>query len=164
MVAGATNLGIGIAVEGVPSTDAATLALALAVGALGYGISLVLYVGASQQAGATRSQVVFSTAPLWGAALSWALFGEAMTSVLALAMGLVAAALALLAADRRVHAHIHAHTRMEHAHWHHHADGHHEHDHPEGVNASGWHSHPHTHEPVTHEHAHDPDLHHRHDH
>ena len=162
VVAGTVNLAIGIAVEGVPDARIATLALALLVGALGYGLSLVLYVGASQQAGATRSQVVFSTAPLWGAALSWAVLGEPITATAATAIALVAIALALLATGRLAHAHPHTHAPMRHAHWHRHDDGHHDHAHATPI--LGWHSHPHEHEPITHEHAHEPDLHHRHTH
>lgn len=162
VVAGTTNLAVGVAIEGVPPAAPGAIALALGIGALGYGVSLVLYVGASQQVGATRSQVVFSTAPLWGAALSWAVLGEAMTPIVAAAMALVAAALVLLALNRRAHAHRHTHEAMQHAHWHHHCDGHHDHAH--AVPFSGWHSHEHTHEPRTHEHPHQPDLHHRHEH
>ena len=164
VVAGGTNLALGVTLEGVPTASPGTIALALAVGALGYGMSLVLYVGASQQAGAMRSQVVFSTAPLWGAALSWVVLGEPMTPIGGAAMALVAAALVLLALDRRSHAHRHAHVPTQHAHWHHHPDDHHDHAHADGATFSGWHSHPHEHEPMTHDHAHEPDLHHRHEH
>ncbi|UJR78750.1 DMT family transporter [Sandaracinus amylolyticus] len=161
LVAGATNLAIGLVVEGVPAFDPRTLALALLVGATGYGISLVLYVAASQQLGATRSQAVFSTAPFWGVALSWLVLGEPVTPIAVVASVLLALALVVLPRDR--HAHAHTHERIEHAHWHRHDDAHHEHAH-EVVPRFGWHFHAHVHDPLTHEHAHEPDLHHRHDH
>lgn len=161
LVAGATNLAIGLAIEDAPAIGWRTLALAMLVGATGYGLSLVLYVGASQQLGATRSQAVFSSAPFWGVALSWLALGEPVTPSALVASVLLAIALVILPRDR--HAHTHVHERVEHAHWHRHDDAHHEHPH-DGMPPLGWHFHAHVHEPVTHEHAHEPDLHHRHDH
>jgi len=39
---------------------------ALLIGIFSYGISIVLYVTSAQNLGATRSQILFSTAPFWG--------------------------------------------------------------------------------------------------
>ena len=39
---------------------------ALLIGVFSYGISIVLYVTSAQNLGATRSQILFSTAPFWG--------------------------------------------------------------------------------------------------
>jgi drug/metabolite transporter (DMT)-like permease len=161
LVAGATNLGIGLAVEGAPSASPSTLGLGLVVGALGYGASLVLYVAASQQLGATRSQLVFSTAPFWGLGISWAALGDPITPVAIAAGALVALALAMLPRDR--HAHRHVHVPIAHAHWHRHDDGHHHHAH-ERPPRLGWHYHAHQHDAEEHEHPHEPDLHHRHGH
>jgi drug/metabolite transporter (DMT)-like permease len=161
LVAGTTNVALGIAIEGVPQAGLGTLGAALVVGTLGYGISLVLYVAASQQLGATRSQAVFSSAPFWGLAIAWLVLGEPITIVSIVAGVLLALALALLPRER--HAHGHTHLPMEHGHWHRHDDGHHEHAHQRAPRL-GWHSHFHAHEPITHEHVHEPDLHHRHEH
>ena len=68
-IAGAVNLVVGLAVEGTPT--AANVATALAVGSLGYGVSIMLYIKGAQHLGATRSQLLFATAPLWGVALAW---------------------------------------------------------------------------------------------
>ena len=65
LAAGATNLAIGL---GVSSWDAApgTAVAALGLGALSYGASIVLYIAAAQNIGATRGQLVFSAAPFFG--------------------------------------------------------------------------------------------------
>lgn len=158
-VAGSLNLALGLALEGAPS--AGTAASALGVGALAYGVSLVLYVGAAQQLGATRSQVVFSTSPLWGVALAWAALGEAATPLQGAAGALMALSLWLVHRER--HEHAHHHEALDHTHLHRHDDGHHDHSHP---GRPPWlpHTHRHTHEPVEHSHPHRPDLHHRHPH
>ena len=132
----------------------------LGIGALGYGLSLVLYVAGAQQLGATRSQVVFSTAPLFGLAAAWMVLGEVVGWPHGLAAALMATALWLL--HRENHEHTHQHEPAEHTHWHRHDDGHHDHGHC--GSGSGWHLHEHRHEWVRHRHPHRPDLHHRHRH
>jgi drug/metabolite transporter (DMT)-like permease len=156
-VAGAFNLALGLSIEGAP----AGVPAALGVGALGYGVSLVLYVAGAQQLGATRAQMAFSTAPFWGVATAWIAFGEPVQAVQVGAGVAMAAALALVQSER--HAHGHHHEAVAHTHWHRHGDGHHEHGHPRPP-PFGWHVHAHTHGAVTHAHPHRPDLHHRHDH
>lgn len=160
VVAGLFNLIIGGAVLGGVGAGASAL-LALLVGALAYGISIVLYITAAQGLGASRSQMVFSTAPFFGVILSLLFLGESFTGVQAVAAALVGGSLVLLFSER--HAHVHRHHRMAHQHWHRHDDGHHEHEHA-GVSDVTFHAHPHTHEDAEHEHAHWPDIHHRHDH
>lgn len=160
LVAGTTNLAIGVALA--PFDRAAPpLAAALVVGALSYGASIVLYITSAQALGATRSQIVFSTAPFFGVLLSVLILGEALTISSVVAGLLFVAAIALFTAER--HAHSHRHEAMDHEHLHRHDDGHHEHDHP-GLARSTWHSHPHHHDSAHHTHPHLPDLHHRHDH
>lgn len=158
-VAGATNLAIGIVVER-PALHY-TWALALVLGAVSYGLSLVLYVASSQQIGAVRSQLVFATAPFFGVAIAWAFLAEAPGIWVGAGALLLIVALVLMPRDR--HGHAHRHAAITHAHWHRHGDGHHEHGHGR-MPLLGWHYHEHAHEALEHEHAHAPDLHHRHAH
>ena len=159
LVAGATNLGLGLALSAgrVPLTGW-SVAAALGVGALSYGLSIVLYISAAQQLGATRSQLIFSSAPFWGVLLSIVLLGDPLTPQLVFAVVLLAASIRLLVSERHLHEHTHA--SQEHTHEHSH-DLHHQHH---EVPASGPHTHGHAHTSVTHAHAHEPDLHHRHEH
>jgi drug/metabolite transporter (DMT)-like permease len=159
LVAGATNLALGLWLEPQPSFS--TAGAGLLVGALGYGVSLVLYVGAAQQLGATRSQLLFSTAPLWGAAAAWVFAIDVVGWAHAAGGALMILGLYLMGRER--HAHEHTHAEVVHAHAHRHDDGHHGHVH-RGLPAQTWHSHEHAHEKVRHTHPHAPDLHHRHRH
>ncbi len=160
LVAGGFNLGLGLRFEGeLPS--ATLVASALMVGAFSYGLSLVLYIAGAQQLGAARSQMIFSTAPFWGVAISWALFSEPVFRVQAIAGALMLVALWLMRSER--HEHQHRHETVKHLHWHRHDDGHHEHAHLGRPSRFG-HSHEHTHEPIGHAHPHRPDLQHRHSH
>ena len=160
LVAGSWNLVLGVALTPFPAAPADTV-LALVLGALSYGASILLYISAAQTLGATRAQVAFSTAPLFGVALAVAWLGEALLVAHAVSGLLFASALALLMLER--HAHRHAHQAMRHEHAHRHDDGHHLHSHA-GLPSGTRHSHPHEHEPMVHVHPHWPDLHHRHRH
>ncbi len=159
--AGAVNLGLGLAIAGTPELPAGPVLLALLVGALSYGASIVLYISAAQSLGAVRAQMIFATAPFLGVLGSVLLLGEALSAWQIAAGVLLVAANAILAFERHEHAHTHRAERHEHGHRH--DDGHHDHQHP-GLAASVWHTHAHEHEPLTHDHRHLPDLHHRHDH
>lgn len=136
------------------------LALALALGFVSYGLSLVLFILAMRGLGASRAGAFFGSYPFIGAALGVALLGEPATGRLLAAGALMLAAFLLLAAES--HGHRHRHEPLEHEHRHTHGDAHHAHDH--GLPPAGPHSHPHTHEAVEHEHPHLPDAHHRHRH
>jgi drug/metabolite transporter (DMT)-like permease len=160
LVAGACNLGASVAYEPYSATALATIG-ALMVGACCYGASIVLYIGSAQALGATRAQVAFSSAPLFGVALSVAWLGERLEIAHGVAGLLFAAAIGLLMHER--HAHRHQHEAMLHEHRHRHDDGHHLHSHP-GMPPGVGHSHLHEHEPMVHAHPHWPDLHHRHRH
>lgn len=160
LFAGTTNLALGLAVEPtLPVTPA--LPAAFAVGALSYGASIALYIGAAQQLGATRAQGLFASAPFLGAALSFALLGEPVGAGHVVGAALLAVSVLILL--RRRHSHEHVHEPMQHVHAHRHDDGHHLHAHP-GLAAGAWHSHWHSHEGLAHAHPHWPDLHHRHSH
>jgi drug/metabolite transporter (DMT)-like permease len=161
LAAGSVNVTLGVLLEPNAASDQAILG-ALALGALAYGLSLILYISGAQQLGATRSQLFFSTAPSWGVALSWLWLAEPIQPSQCIAAGLIAAALWLLHRER--HAHEHAHAAIAHTHWHRHDDDHHAHDHRPRMKPRGWHTHEHTHEPEVHTHVHRPDVHHRHNH
>ena len=135
--------------------------VALGVGVWSYGASLVLYIAAAQGIGATRGQIMFSSAPFFGVVLSVALLGERVEGLHLLAALLFGIAVVLLLAESHVHAH--THEALGHEHSHRHDDQHHNHEH---ASLPAWtrHTHWHEHEPVTHTHAHWPDMHHRHTH
>jgi hypothetical protein len=162
--AGAVTIPIGWLLGG--QATGSQIAAALLIGGLGYGASLVLYVAGAQQLGATRSQLVFSTAPLFGLAVAWGVFGESIGLEHFVAIGIMASALWILHLES--HEHEHHHEAQEHTHWHRHDDGHHGHHHDhqrhdsEEILDATWHQHRHTHADLTHRHAHSPDLHHRH--
>jgi drug/metabolite transporter (DMT)-like permease len=159
-VAGPLNLALGgLAGERLPSVE--LCAAALGVGALAYGISILLYIAGAQQLGATRSQLAFATAPVFGLVLAWTALGEPLSAAQVVAAALMGAGIVLITRDH--HRHEHSHPRVTHSHSHTHDDGHHSHHHP-GMPAWTRHTHEHQHEPLVHEHDHVPDLHHRHDH
>lgn len=157
-VAGSVNMTIGWTLAPLDATIAVICA-ALLVGALSYGASIVLYIQSAQWMGATRAQVVFSTAPVFGVGLAIAVLGESFTLTHAVAAPFFIGAVVLLLVEG--HSHEHKHKRMTHKHSHRHDDGHHNHVHP-GLPARTRHSHWHEHPPVDHKHPHWPDLHHRH--
>ncbi len=160
LVAGVVNLALGLGAAPL-SAPGATVGIALAVGALSYGASITLYVGAAQRLGAVRSQLVFASAPLFGLGLSAAVLGEPVTAVHAWVAALWMGSIALVFVGRHMHAH--THEPMGHIHLHQHDDGHHAHDHA-GAQPVAAHSHWHEHDAAVHTHAHWPDLHHRHAH
>jgi drug/metabolite transporter (DMT)-like permease len=156
--AGLTNLVLGVWLAPFEA-PAQHVAVALAAGALCYGASIVLYVHAAQALGATRAQVAFASAPLFGVGLAALWLDEPLSATELAAAGALAISAALVLRDR--HGHVHTHGALAHVHWHRHDDGHHRHVHPDG-GAAAAHAHWHEHEPLSHAHAHWPDLHHRH--
>jgi len=159
-VAGSVNLGLGLWLEG-GTPGVGTVVGGLVVGSLAYGASIVLYIRGAQQLGATRSQMLFATAPFLGVLVAWVLVGEPVLAVQVAAALLMGGALAVLFSDR--HEHDHVHPAQVHTHAHRHDDGHHDHRHPD-IPAEAWHTHEHGHAEVRHRHPHVPDLHHRHRH
>ena len=160
LAAGTTNLVIGVSLAPLAASFGEVLG-GLGIGVVAYGFSIVLYIASAQQLGATRSQLIFSSAPFWGVLLSVALLGEKLTWQHGAAAVIFIASIVLL--YREQHGHAHTHKEQEHEHMHQHDDGHHLHDHEELPKAS-WHSHVHEHTPLEHVHPHWPDLHHRHEH
>jgi len=140
---------------------------AMAVGFLGYGVSLVLYVLALRYLGSARSSAYFATAPFIGALLSIIIFHNPVGPALLIAALLMAVGVYLHISEH--HEHRHKHEAMEHEHEHvHDIDHRHAHrpeDEPVGGLKSGVsHSHKHSHDALEHNHPHYPDLHHRHEH
>jgi len=158
--AGGANLALAFLIEDA-SFVPVTWGLALVVGGLSYGVSIVLYIKGAQHLGATRSQILFSASPFLGGIFAWTFLGEPVLAMQLVAAAVMIAALYLLMTAR--HEHGHTHERMAHTHNHRHDDEHHRHIHP---NLPPWirHTHEHEHEELEHTHPHEPDLHHRHEH
>ncbi len=161
LVAGSLNLIIALTNGAhIPAPD--LVAAICAIGFLGYGISLALFVLALRHLGTARTGAYFSLAPFVGAILAIVMLSEPLSFRLIIAGMLMAIGLWLHLTER--HAHNHTHHAMEHEHQHIH-DEHHQHDHDHSpIDATKPHSHRHRHVRMTHRHAHYPDIHHRHDH
>jgi drug/metabolite transporter (DMT)-like permease len=160
LAAGAVNLALAMA-AGARLPAAPLLAGAAAVGFLGYGVSLVLFVLALRFLGTARTGAYFSTAPFVGAVLATLMFAEPVGWRLIAAAGLMGIGLYLHLVERHEHEHVHRPLEHEHPHVH---DAHHRHAHAGDAPPGEPHTHRHRHERLTHGHAHYPDLHHRHDH
>lgn len=158
LVAGGVNTAVGLAAA--PAPPAPAIGALLVIGALGYGVSITLWVAGARDLGAARAQVVFATAPFLGALVAWTVLREPVTWPAAAALVVAAAGVALV--SRSGHEHEHEHEALVHDHEHTHDDDHHDHVHPDGF--TGRHQHPHEHGHVRHSHPHVPDLHHRHAH
>jgi drug/metabolite transporter (DMT)-like permease len=156
--AGAVMLLIAVATGHlVPSAGFAAIALGL--GSVSYGLSMVLHLRALRLLGAARQAAFFATAPFIGAALAIPILGERPTAFAAFA-GILMVSGALLLVRAR-HSHLHDHAPLEHEHLHVH-DEHHQHPHEGPVTEP--HTHPHRHVSLTHRHPHVSDVHHRHPH
>lgn len=132
------------------------------IGVFSYGISIVLYVISAQNLGATRSQILFSTAPFWGISAAWIFLNEPLNLIVLISFSLLVSG--IIFTNLTSHGHPHYHKGIVHFHLHSHDDGHHYHIH-EGVSEKGLkHSHLHEHKEIKHTHKHCPDLHHRHEH
>jgi len=159
-VAGTVNLLLGLILATSSGLEIRQILAALAIGALGYGVSITLWVKGARDLGAARGQVVFAAAPFIGALLSWTVLHESISAVQVIAMPIAAAGVAL--SLRTSHEHAHRHAPLEHEHEQTHDDAHHDHLHAGPV--AGRHTHRHRHDSVEHVHDHVPDLHHGHAH
>lgn len=160
LIAGTVNTCLALSL-GAALPDALTLLSTAAVGLLGYGVSLVLFVLALRGLGTARTGAYFSTAPFIGAALALGLLGESATPAFWIAGGFMGLGVWLHLTER--HEHRHQHEALAHAHRHVH-DEHHQHPHDFPWDGSKPHTHWHQHAVVTHKHPHFPDIHHRHRH
>ena len=160
LLAGVVNctiaLGMGASLP-APQTSLVTMA----VGLLGYGISLVFFVLALRGLGTARTGAYFSTAPFIGSAVSLLLLGETATASFWIASALMGLGVWLHLTE--THEHEHTHEPLEHSHAHTH-DEHHQHQHDAGVDLAAPHTHWHRHLAITHKHSHYPDIHHQHSH
>lgn len=159
LVAGTTNLTLGLLLY--PVAPSPIWITALGIGGLSYGVSIVLYISSAQALGATRSQMVFATAPFFGVMMAVLWLGEGINTAQLVAGGLLVLSLGLLFVES--HDHSHEHEPITHTHSHRHDDGHHDHTHPDQEPPLR-HTHEHTHARSIHSHPHWPDLHHRHAH
>ncbi|MCU1400232.1 MAG: DMT(drug/metabolite transporter) superfamily permease [Acidimicrobiales bacterium] len=154
-VAGSVNLALGLVLDGFPRVD--LIAAALAVGAVGYGISITMWITGARLVGAARGQTIFALAPFIGAVLAWPINGDRLTSTVIVAFMVSLVGVVIVGSAH--HGHRHLHTAMIHAHAIDIGDPHHA---PGAIEVlSGT---EHRHRAITHEHAHLPDIHHRHSH
>lgn len=160
LLAGIVNCTIALTL-GASLPGPQTTLLAMAVGLLGYGISLVFFVLALRGLGTARTGAYFSTAPFIGSAVSLLLLGETATTSFWIASALMGVGVWLHLTE--THEHAHTHEPLEHLHVHIH-DEHHQHQHDAGVNLTEPHVHWHRHSSITHKHPHYPDIHHQHSH
>jgi drug/metabolite transporter (DMT)-like permease len=135
-------------------------AAALAVGAVCYGFSLVLFIVSLRRLGAFRTGAFFSLAPFVGAAVALPVLGEPAGWTLVPAALLMGLGAVLIAGED--HDHPHKHGPLRHAHSHAHGDLHHGHAHTEMPDKPHYHEHEHA--ETEHTHGHWPDGHHRHGH
>ncbi len=159
LVAGPVNLALAFAM-GAALPRWPSIAGAMLVGLLAYGVSLTLFVVALRQLGTARTGAYFSVAPFFGALLGLA-GGEPLTPTLIASGALMALGVWLHLTER--HGHEHEHVVGAHLHEHVH-DEHHQHIHDETATSDAPHTHWHEHAPLRHAHAHYPDAHHRHRH
>jgi len=160
LLAGLVNCVVALGM-GASLPEVQTSLLAMAVGLLGYGISLVFFVLALRGLGTARTGAYFSTAPFIGSAVSLLILGETATTAFWIASALMALGVWLHVTE--THEHEHTHQPLEHSHAHAN-DEHHQHRHEAGVDLTEPHVHWHRHSSLTHKHPHYPDIHHQHSH
>jgi len=159
LVAGPVNICLALALGAAPP-GVGTVSGAAAVGLLGYGVSLVLFVVALRYLGSARTAAYFSVAPFFGATVALSFQAEPVSWPLGIAGILMAIGVWLHLSER--HAHLHVHEPLQHTHSHVH-DEHHQHTH-DSWDGREPHTHAHAHTPLAHTHRHYPDIHHRHPH
>ena len=160
LIAGSVNLSLGVMMGAYSANIPQTLS-ALALGAIAYGLSILLYITSTRYLGATRAQLIFSSAPFFGLVIAL-VFGESLTLYQGIAFLLFLGSVFLLLKESHTHTHIH--QPISHTHIHYHPDVHHLHEHPENEIETDRHDHLHDHDALAHDHPHWPDLHHRHGH
>ncbi|WP_428392605.1 EamA family transporter [Lichenicoccus sp.] len=161
LVAGLVNLVLAFGLRGAVLPHATLVLAAAAIGFVGYGLSLALFVVALRHLGTARTSAYFCLAPFAGGVLALAAGQASLSTPLLVAGVLMALGVWLHVAER--HEHDHTHDALTHAHRHRH-DSHHQHEHPPGLSPDEPHSHVHRHAAIRHRHAHYPDQHHRHSH
>ena len=155
VVAGSVNLLLGLFLHDAPT--ASFVLAALAIGALGYGVSITMWITGARLVGAARGQVIFALAPFIGALLAWPINGDRLTASTLAAFGVSFVGVLVVATSH--HAHLHTHEFLEHIHPIDPSDPHHR---PEVIEVLAGTQHRHL--ALSHEHEHLPDIHHRHSH
>jgi len=155
----AINVAIAIAVRGADWPAGWVLGASLGLGAISYGLSILLDAYALRLVGAAREAALFATAPFAGALVAIAVLGDPVLPVTAIAGALMVAGAVGLLTDEHDHTHTHEPAVHEHRHVH---DEHHTHEHALGTSADDPHAHAHA--AIKHDHPHSSDAHHRHRH
>lgn len=161
LVAGPTNILIGLCAGASIPWSPALLLAALLTGFVGYGLSLALYVLALRDLGAARASAYFSTAPFLGAIVAVVALGDNVSAALLAAGLLMGLGIWLHVTEHHAHEHVHDLTAHAHPHVH---DEHHRHQHGPDDPAGEPHTHWHQHDRLKHVHPHTPDMHHVHRH
>ena len=161
LVGGAASLGVAALFGQLGGWSASTLANVVVVGAVSYGLSIVLFIRGLRGLGVIHTGALFALAPGFAAILSWLVLREPVPPLALLALLGMTGGAVMLATE--VHEHAHTHEALEHAHVHEH-DEHHQHEHTPEELTQAPHAHWHRHELLTHAHAHTHDVHHRHSH
>lgn len=155
VVAGSVNLTLGLFLHEAPAAQ--YIFAAVAIGAVGYGLSITMWITGARLVGAARGQVIFALAPFIGALLAWPVNGDRLTATIMIAFAVSLVGVVVVATSR--HAHSHVHEIREHAHPIDSTDPHHSAGTIEILGGTR-----HRHLVLSHEHAHLPDIHHRHVH
>ena len=161
LAGGAASLGLAVLLGQLGAWTSITGVSVALVGAVSYGLSIVLFIRGLRELGVMHTGALFALAPGLAALLSWVVLREPIHVAGLLALSAMTAGAILLATD--VHEHLHTHEPLGHAHEHEH-DAHHRHEHTPDELAQVPHAHWHRHEPLTHAHPHAHDIHHRHSH
>lgn len=161
LAGGITSLSLAALFGGFGHWSVMGVLVAVAVGAVSFGLSIALFVRGLRQLGVIQTGMLFALAPGFAAILSLIFLRETLALWGLLALASMTAGALLLATDR--HEHRHTHEALEHAHEHTH-DEHHRHEHTPQQLAETPHAHWHCHEPIVHHHPHVHDVHHRHRH
>lgn len=150
-------------VIGQPFPHLSYAMIAMFLGCLSYGCSIVFFIWGMRELGAARTSALYGIAPFLGAAFSVFLFREVPGIQFIASLPIMILGTVLLLKEE--HIHLHRHIKIEHEHRHCHNDLHHTHVY-QGSNLSkdGYHSHVHQHNETEHDHLHTPNIHHRHSH
>jgi drug/metabolite transporter (DMT)-like permease len=135
-VAGPVNLLLAFTL-GAQMPGPWSVAAAITVGFVAYGVSLVLFIVGMRHVGTARAGAYYAIAPFLGAVVAVAL-GDKVTWPMLLAATLMATGVWLHLTER--HHHRHVHPPGIHDQWHTH-DEHHQHEHTEPVGAGPRHKH-----------------------
>jgi drug/metabolite transporter (DMT)-like permease len=160
LVAGSSNTLLALAL-GAKLPTLPYLSGTLALGFVGYGLSLVLFIVGLRNLGTARTGAYYATAPFIGTALAVLLFGQPLTWIFWIAALFMVVGVWLHVTEQ--HGHPHVHEPLSHTHGHVH-DEHHQHHHAHAEDTAEPHTHEHQHQPLRHRHEHFPDIHHQHRH